>query len=311
MLVRTACLEYSHTLTRKGCGDGVCDECQAFHAHILAEEDTWDELAAWAEGLHDPVEIVCEDEPHLRELVSDDPCLHLHAGDPLWYGPTDPDVVTVGEAVCYFMELRIALAWARPTFDRFLQVAIMLMGGPSRCRLPSTLYKMRTFLRVQDHMAHAVHVCPRWCRAFPREPDSSKWNADEECGMVKERDANGVPTQWCKEKRFAVVEMTKVRVLRPREWFYYFGLQDTIRRWMRDPEFCEARARRDARQQRDFWTSDVAKAINRHMNGVLLQEAPTVATPEGGDPKKAYVQNHLMVVSPGSDDAQVFNSDIK
>eukprot|EP00854_Cymbomonas_tetramitiformis_P023361 gene23361-28276_t len=63
--------------------------------------------------------------------------------------------------------------------------------------------------------------------------------------------------------RFEVVETTKGKIVRPREWFYYFGLKDTIERWMRDPEFCEARARRTARQQPDFWTSEVAKAIDK------------------------------------------------
>jgi len=274
----------------------------------------WDECTAAEAGLvDDPLHKDEADIVDLDMLPEDMPAFDIRSGDPLFIGDTSEHGIQVGEAVYYFMQLRIAQGWSRPSFDRFLKVQVMLMGGPTRCRLPTSLYKMRTYMRVQDHMAHAVHVCPKWCRHFPRESDSTKWNTAEECGTVLEKDEAGNVLKRCTERRFEAVETANGTKWRPREWFYYFPVEETIRKWMECPEFCKARARRDARLQHDFWTSNLAQAINRHpsINGALLQDAPTIQTPEGGDPGVEYVLWDSMGVGVGADDAQVFNSDTR
>ena len=323
---------------------------QAFHAYKCDDEEgeengwMWDERAADEAGLmdellmkgkddigrSDELLMIAEDEiGRSNELVmiaeddigrSDDlvmnaeedvPTFDLCPGEPLIIGDSEHGI-KVGEAVAYFMQLRIDQGWSRPAFDRFLKVQIMLMGGPARCRLPSTLYKMRTYMKVQDHMAYAVHVCPQWCRHYPHEPDENRWDPTEECGTVLEKDDEGTAVRHCKETRFEWVESAKGKQLRPREWFYYVPVRETIRRWMECPQFCRARARRDARSQRDFWTSDLAKSINRHeaVNGALLQTAPSIPTPEGGEPDVEYAEHHVMVISVGADDCQLFDSDV-
>eukprot|EP00854_Cymbomonas_tetramitiformis_P018876 gene18876-22551_t len=58
-------------------------------------------------------------------------------GDPLFVGDTDADHLTVGEAVCYFMELRRSQHWSRPAFDRFVKTCDTILetnsdGAPVR-----------------------------------------------------------------------------------------------------------------------------------------------------------------------------------
>ena len=113
------------------------------------------------------------------------------------------------------------------------------------------------------------------------------------------------------EKRFEVVKDESGREeLRPKEWFYYFGLRNIIRRWLGDPAFGELRAHADARTGEDFWTSAYAKSINAHpsVDGALFRETPVAAAVEGSD--MAYFERHTMVIAPGADDCQVWNSNI-
>jgi len=223
----------------------------------------------------------------------------------------DPEAIKVGEAVCYFMELREAQAWSRPSFDRFLKVIIFLMGGPERCRLPSSLQRMRTVIGAKHHMELAVHVCAKWCRHYPPAGPRRTWDKNEVCGQVLEVDTEGNTVRACMEKRFEVVKDESGREeLRPKEWFYYFGLRNIIRRWLGDPAFGELRARADARTGEDFWTSAYAKSINAHpsVDGALFRETPIAAAVEGSD--MTYFERHTMVIAPGADDCQVWNSDI-
>ena len=274
----------------------------------LKADDIWKET-------HDPdlLEAMNEAEDDCLEWPADfDPLADAELTEPLMVGDTREDAIKLGEAVYYFMELRISQGWSQVSFDQFLQVIVMLLGGPNRCRLPTSLQRMRTFLRVQSHMAYAVHVCPNWCRAFPKEPDRQKWDEEEECGAVLETDSAGAVVRRCHEKRFEVTQTTSGEKLCPREWFYYFDIKHTIRKWMQDVEFCKARARRDARLQNDFWTSALARSINEHkdIDGALLEEPILVDTPAGGDPNVEYAEHRVMVVSPGADDCQVWSSDI-
>jgi hypothetical protein len=235
------------------------------------------------------------------------------AGDPLFVGDTDADCLTVGEAVCYFMELRRAQNWSRPSFDRFLTVMIMLMGGPGKCNLPGSLYRMRKFLNTRSHMDHAVHVCVNWCRHYPPGEDPSSWDKNQTCDTVLEMDSEGVALRTCKEKRFEVIRTVHGEEIRPRDWYYYFAPERTIRRWMRDPEFCMLRARRDARTGGDFWTAALAKHIDHVTGGALLSPSSFTAEdppPQGGDPGVEYAEHRSMAISPGADDAQVWVSDI-
>ncbi|KAK3234763.1 hypothetical protein CYMTET_54986 [Cymbomonas tetramitiformis] len=255
---------------------------QAFHAHGCdqawpTDYDMWDERTATEAGLMDELLRTAEegqdvDMPEEENVVDMPPPENLQwdirPGEPLFSDNPDNDI-TVGEAVYYFMQLRMDQGWSRPAFDRFLKVLLMLL-------------------------------------------DPRKWDPMEECGVVLEKDEAGIVVKRCKERRFEVVKTADGEKLRPKEWFYYFPIEDTIRRWMECPEFCKARARRDARLQCDFWTSELARTINRHasVKGALLQDAPRIETPVGGDPYVEYAEHHVMVISPGADDCQVFNSDV-
>eukprot|EP00854_Cymbomonas_tetramitiformis_P010522 gene10522-12452_t len=275
----------------------------------LHDGDMWQEADDTA-LLQDIIE---EEDDGLEWLPDIDPCAHLELTEPLIDGDTGEDAIKLGEAVCYLMELRISQAWSQASFDRFLQVMVMLLGGASRCRLPTSLHRMRTYLGVQSHMTHAVHVCPNWCRAFPKENDPRKWNEEEECGAVLERDSAGAVVRRCHEKRFEVTQTASGEKLRPREWFYYFDIKHTIRTWMQDVEFCKARARRDARLQNDFWTSALAKSIDEHedVDGSLLEEPIGVDTPAGGDPNVEYAEHRVMVVAHSLKSGGVFQKLLK
>ncbi|KAK3246561.1 hypothetical protein CYMTET_43911 [Cymbomonas tetramitiformis] len=134
---------------------------------------------------------------------------------------------------------------------------------------------------------------------------------DPEAIKVLEVDTEGNTVRACMEKRFEVVkDESGKEELRPKEWFYYFGLRNIIRRWLGDPAFGELRARADARTGEDFWTSAYAKSINAHpsVDGALFRETPIAAAVEGSD--MTYFERHTMVIAPGADDCQVWNSDI-
>ena len=279
---------------------------QAFEASGCDDADYWNELlgdssgsTSFADDVHEAME-----EAHLEA------CHELGMGETLIVGEDDdPGAVKVGEAVCYFMELRDAQAWSRPSFDRFLKVTIFLLGGPKRCRLPESLQRMRTVIGAKHHMEFAVHVCVNWCRHFPPAGPRQSWDKDEVCGKVLEVDTEGNTLRACMQKRFEVVKDENGREnLRPKDWFYYFGLRNIIRRWLGDPEFGELRARSDARTGEDFWTSAYAKSINAHpsIRGALFQEI-LVATGASG---VKYYERHTMAIHPGADDCQVWNSDV-
>ena len=170
---------------------------------------------------------------------------------------------------------------------------------------------MRTVIGAKDHMELAVHVCENWCRHFPPAGPRRLWDKDEVCGKVLEVDTEGNTLRVCMQKRFEVVKDESGREsLRPKDWFYYFGLRNIIRRWLGDPEFGELRARSDARTGEDFWTSAYAKSINAHpsIRGALFHEIP-VATAAGASGVQ-YYERHTMTIHPGADDCQVWNSDV-
>ncbi|KAK3261706.1 hypothetical protein CYMTET_29403 [Cymbomonas tetramitiformis] len=143
--------------------------------------------------------------------------------------------------------------------------------------------------------------------------DPSSWDKNQTCDTVLEKDSEGVALRTCKEKRFEVIRTVHGEEIRPRDWYYYFAPERTIRRWMRDPEFCKLRARRDARTGRDFWTAALAKHIDHVTGGALLSPSSFTAEdppPQGGDPGVEYAEHRSMVISPGADDAQLWVSDI-
>ncbi|KAK3253060.1 hypothetical protein CYMTET_37670 [Cymbomonas tetramitiformis] len=63
----------------------------------------------------------------------------------------------------------------------------------------------------------------------------------------------------------------------------------------------------------DFWTAALAERIDQAVGGALLSPSastPVEPPPEGGDPGVEYAEHRSMILSPGADDAQLWNSDI-
>ncbi|KAK3253059.1 hypothetical protein CYMTET_37669 [Cymbomonas tetramitiformis] len=87
---------------------------QIFSQHNCEEEDLWNEAGSNLEEFLPTKSDVNDVVPDQEEWNTD-----VAPGDPLLVGDTDADHLTVGEAVCYFMELRRAQHWSRPAFDSF------------------------------------------------------------------------------------------------------------------------------------------------------------------------------------------------
>ncbi|KAK3282816.1 hypothetical protein CYMTET_9462 [Cymbomonas tetramitiformis] len=86
---------------------------QTFSQHNCEEEDLWNEAGSNLEEFLPTKSDVNDVVPGQEEWNTD-----MAPGDPFFVGDTDADHLTVGEAVCYFMELRRAQHWSRPAFDR-------------------------------------------------------------------------------------------------------------------------------------------------------------------------------------------------
>jgi len=235
--------------------------------------------------------------------MSDSDILKLYEEPLVKNGEYDEYGITVGEVVWYLLSLKEKEKMSDKGFDEFVKVLKLLCGGEN-CNIPTSLYKMKRYVKHRSVWEYKVDVCPNFCKCYPSTPAGAP-KVQEVCGAVLEC-TDGKPSQWCEEKRYTERSTSNGGTeYISREFFFYLGIKNAIVRWMRDPWFAEMRASKSARSasNRDLWTSSFMDTLNKHsaVSGRLLLEEQL------GD----LFWRSGMAIEYGEDDAQPFLKDTR
>ncbi|KAK3269080.1 hypothetical protein CYMTET_22454 [Cymbomonas tetramitiformis] len=235
--------------------------------------------------------------------MSDSDILKLYEEPLVKNGEYDEYGITVGEVVWYLLSLKEKEKMSDKGFDEFVKVLKFLCGGEN-CNIPTSLYKMKRYVKHRSVWEYKVDVCPNFCKCYPSTPAGAP-KVQEVCGAVLEC-TDGKPSQWCEEKRYTERSTSNGGTeYISREFFFYLGIKNAIVRWMRDPWFAEMRASKSARSasNRDLWTSSFMDTLNKHsaVSGRLLLEEQL------GD----IFWRSGKAIEYGEDDAQPFLKDTR
>jgi hypothetical protein len=183
-------------------------------------------------------------------------------------------------------------------FDEMLKV--LHRGLPDGHNFPRTQYMVERGLQADDGWNYSIHHCKKGCRCFDKIT-KSEWiqHKDDICGV-----------EGCQERRFVVSMVGDiVKNIKPRAYFFYFGVEMAIRDMYMSTDIARLRAWKKTREQNDIWSGCLVQDfMNPRADGHLLKEEPVTTEFEGAEEVACKRLGSLIDI--GYDGAQLYQNKV-